>query len=218
MLIRKIGVVIATLSTMIAATAVNAAVNGFYLGGQLGWGNTHQSGISSSDMSESANVPLTSSSSSNSGNTGFAGRAFGGYQFNPNWAVEAGWTQFHNMSLHGSATTSVGTTLNAQGTFKANAVDLVAKGIMPLRNGFNVFGKLGAALLIERTRITSTSGTSLTDSDLARRIFPTFGLGVGYDINQNFATDLSWQHIQKTGSSALANTDFIGIGLSYHFS
>ncbi len=202
---------------LVSAGSAQAALPGAYLGGQLGWDNIHQAGFSNSDMNELLG-PGTTSSTSTSGNKGLGGRLFAGYQFNENWAVETGWTKFHNMSSRGTAVNG-STTVSASGTLKADALDVVAKGILPLQNNFSVFGKLGLAYLMERAKVSLTgAGVSLSDSDRTNKVYPTFGLGVGYDFTQNVSGDLSWTRIQKIGSnSSMASTDFIGLGLAYHF-
>src|SRR5688572_11216603 len=86
------------------ALSANAAVDGPYIGAQLGWGNIHQNGISSGDVNDilaSSFGPTgyTVTSFSNGGSdTGWAGRLFAGYQFDCVWSGELGWTKFRNMN------------------------------------------------------------------------------------------------------------------------
>ncbi len=235
MLSKKImlGVAALGISTVVAANAY-AAAPGFYLGGQLGWGKVHQQGITHQDMNELMTQGLSnhyteSSFDHDSKDTGLAGRLFAGYQFNENWATELGWTKFKNMTT--KANTS-GKDLvrdgnafaaHASGTVKTDAIDLVAKGIYPIQDNINVYGKLGAAYLMSRADASASLSEPLSDISIAgkgssheHKFYPTFGVGVSYDFTPNVAADLSWNRIQKVGSSStMASTDLVGVGLTY---
>lgn len=195
----------------------NAAVSGAYVGGQLGYGNVHQG-----DFSNSTFPTATAITSNSSSNGGLAGRVYGGYQFNPNFAAELGYTRFHNATANQDANNAA-STFNASSTIKTDAFDLVGKGILPLQNGFSVYGKLGVAYLRasgSQDNTTKTGATTTTTSQSldANKLYPTFGAGVSYDITSNLSADVSWNHIQKVGSNNnLANTDFVGAGLAYNF-
>jgi OmpA-OmpF porin, OOP family len=236
MLIRKMsGVAVTSIATLIIASNSYAAVPGPYAGAQLGLGKVHQNGLTHSEINElygsalgSNNFTVKSSNNYNEKNTGLAGRLFAGYQFDENWAAELGWARFSNTSSNTTSTVKVNGTqmpsaANAKGTNKTDAFDLVGKGILPLQNNFSLYGKLGLAYLVERTDSSATvnkSGKKLPGSSFSDRtnsIFPTFGVGVAYDVTPNVVADVSWNRIQKIGSSNLNSTDFVGAGLSYHF-
>ena len=88
---------------------------------------------------------------------------------------------------------------------------------MPLQYGFSVKGKLGAAYLNESGAVSLNGPTLVKHTE--GKIYPTFGAGVGYEINKSLTTDVSWVRIQKVGNNAyLKSTDLVGLGLSYHFS
>lgn len=189
------------------ASAVESA-NGLYLGAQGGWGNIHQEALDGDNDSNA--------------DTGIAGRLFAGFKFNQNLALESGFTKFSNMNT--SATTTTGlVTDSTSGQIKSYAVDLVVKGILPLQNGFDLYGKLGAAYLNEDANVSETisiPGMSATNSanKTSDAIYPTYGAGVSYTFNPNLTGDVSWMHIQKIGDNDyLGNTDFVGVGLTYNF-
>lgn len=197
-------------------TAANATCTpGAYVGGQLGWGDIHQGNF--------ATPTIGTTTHDNFKDTGLAGRVFGGYQFNQNLAAEAGYTKFHNATANATTTVAGIGTVTTNGTIKTDAFDIVGKGILPLQNGFSVYGKLGAAYLRETghinvTRTVGNASVSASASADAHKVLPTFGAGGTYDITQNLAADVSWMHIQMVGSSSkLANTDFVGAGLTYKF-
>lgn len=205
------------------ATAANAAIDGAYLGGQLGWGNVNQGDFAKPNTPAAGTINSTSSSS-NSG--GLAGRIFAGYQFMQNFAAELGYMKFHNATAKYSSTSTAGSTisnLNESGTVRTHAIDLVGKGILPLNNGFNVYGKLGLAYLAANGSATGTLTTGGVSSparvsENAHKVYPEFGVGTSYDITKNISADLSYNRIQKVGhSTQLQSTNFVGAGLAYNF-
>jgi len=104
-LTRLSGLIALSLVTLTTGSYVIAAQPGLYLGGQAGWGYVHDSGISSGDMDHMIGEALdhfnftTSSFNGTNSDGGFAWRVFGGYQIGYHWAVEAGWSQFENLSV-----------------------------------------------------------------------------------------------------------------------
>lgn len=219
---------IISIAGALISTNASAAVNGLYAGGQAGYGNIHQGGISIAEANQAMNnvSALTTQSFNSSNRTdGIAGRLFAGYQVNTNFAAEAGFTKFSNEVSDATFTTNLlGTNVNfdAHQTISAYAVDVVGKGIVPLQNGFSAYGKLGVAYLKETGTINATiSARGRTVSDRASssqsKIYPTFGAGVSYDLSPNLVTDVSWNRIQKLNSDSLPSTDLFGLGLAYHF-
>jgi opacity protein-like surface antigen len=227
-----LGVVVLGISSAVAVNSY-AALPGFYLGGQLGWGKVHQANISRGDMNSilssglGTNNYTVNSFSSSGSDDGIAGRLYGGYQFNTNWAAELGWSKFKNMTTNAYSKATDNRTgspviASASGTVKTDAFDLVAKGIYPIQNNINVYGKFGLAYLTERANgsasvyerdVLSASGSGHQNE---HKVYPTFGAGVSYDIAPNVAADVSWNRIQKVGGSkTLGSTDLVGVGLTY---
>lgn len=209
--------VVLGVSSLVAVSSF-AATQGTYVGGQLGWGDVHQSIQASSVSGYGINTKTSSK------DTGIAGRLFAGYQFDSNWAAELGWNKFSDAD---AKATSAGKVIglpysyNAKATIKTDAIDLVAKGIYPVANNVNVYGKAGVAYVMSRYEEKATSTLAGRNSygrvnDKESKLFPTFGAGVSYDFTQNVAADLSYNRIQKTGSSSKINsTDLVSVGLIY---
>lgn len=215
---KTVSLVIASLLSLGLAASANASCGGIYVGGDIGWSDVHQGNFAA--LSTTA---LTTASSKSNSDTGLAGRVFGGYQFTQNLAAEMGYTRFHNATSK-SSVTNIGITQSTNGTIKEDAVDLVGKAILPLQNGFSLYGKLGVAYLRgENTTKVTTSvpgngSTTVSVKQNAHKVLPTFGVGAGYDITQNLTADVSYMRIQKTGNSSnLKSTDFVGAGLTYSF-
>src|SRR5215475_12926510 len=81
--------------SVLAAMAANAAAPGVYVTGQVGYANTHMgSKTKVSDILSPYVEKLDSDVlNKNLSNNGLAGRIALGYQFNQNFAVEAGYLQ-----------------------------------------------------------------------------------------------------------------------------
>lgn len=131
------------LAALTLGTAANAATNGFYVGGQLGYGDSHYS------SQDGANIDKT----------GMAGRVSLGYQFSPNFASEFGYTKFSNIKVKAD---------DGRTSFKQYAYDLTGKGMLPFGNGFNAYGVLGASWMkldgagASQSRVLPTFGVGLS--------------------------------------------------------
>jgi OOP family OmpA-OmpF porin len=214
-----IGTFIALASALCAINTANAALPGIYLGGQLGWSNTHwglrdiPGVVSYPDVIPTNALATTGRLSGGSVDTnGLAGRAFLGYQFNDYWATEFGYSRFNNSDVRNAyvlvpTTTGFVNLHAADQSIREYAVDAVAKGILPLCNCFGLYGKLGAAYINASGKLNNN----------ANHINPTFGLGLSYDVTPNVPIDVSWNRIQKVGSSQIPSTDLVTLGVGYNF-
>lgn len=209
--------------------AADAAVSGPYVGGDIGIAGLH---YNASDFLKGSHAHVS--------DTGLAGGVFGGYQFTQNFAAELGYTQFSQAEFKNIN----GTGLN--GTTKENAIDLVGKAILPLQDGFSIFGKAGAAYVTAKTsKVTIHTGANgeskLTPPEVTpldpvalnpmlqlggvqnsnagtvHRVLPTFGAGVSYDVTPNLPVSVSWTRIQSIGNSPIPSSDFVGVSLAYNF-
>lgn len=197
-----------------------SVISGLYFGGQLGGSNINDEHNFVEYYVAHTNHYFKKSSS----NSGFAWRAFGGYKINPIFAVESGYTHFHNTTAEASQLTRYGC-MHADGTIRTYAVDVVGKAIASITNGFNVYGKLGGAYMhasadkhvpaIINNVLTMQRNTNTKTSNF----YPTFGAGLSFDITRNFVTDFAWNRYQKVGSGShnLPSANFIAGGLSYIF-
>ena len=220
---------------LFAISKAFATIPGPYIGGQLGWADLHQGDYIASHLNslfEKA-VPSLSIDSLNILyiNTGLAGRVFLGYQFNSYFAAEVGYYRFTQLDVNTKLDIDViilkqnftlPTSLSTRATVRTEALDLVAKGILPLTDKFSIYGKLGLAYLnvIGKVSLSVNSpllNTSLSGNPSLNLVYPTFGIGANYDLTQHISTDLSWNRIQRLNSHLFPSTDFISLGLIYRF-
>lgn len=132
----------------------------------------------------------------------FGGRVYLGYNFIRYFSIEAGYTFFADNKYHKVGETH---TFFDDYQFKVQtyAIDLVAKGILPLdlwspsMEGWNLFAKLGGAYdhchWREGVQFTGMNQTEITGSHGSVR--PTYAAGIGYDFTPNFGVDLSYTGI-----------------------
>lgn len=137
--------------------------------------------------------------------TDTAWKIFGGYQINPNFAIEAGYVDLGKFRASGLG-------LTAESKAKTWLLDAV--GILPLANNFSVLGKAGLHRWDADTRVVSGASASDKGTDF------TFGFGAGYEFNPNLGLRLEWERFQKVGRDATtgkSDVDLLSLGLRYRF-
>ena len=142
-------------------------------------------------------------------------KIYGGYQFTPNWGVEAQYSDLgnRNLALNGS-----GGVLPI-GSFKSSQYSLAGTGTFPLNESFSLLGKLGfstnsSAVAINALGISASASQNRTDLIL--------GVGVSYKITPKLAVRLEYEDfgkfsdalISNRGSTRMSNTS---INLQYAF-
>lgn len=213
-----------------------ATLAGPYMGGQLGWGNVHQGSYIASYLNGLVNkiVPGTEIDGINVlfQDSGLAGRLFAGYQFNAYFAAEVGYYRFSRLDVNSDMITTldlkkygydiVTVNLFSRASVATDAFDFVAKGIYPVTDRFSIYGKLGLAYMHIEGHATIGARINLAEISISANptlnvIYPTFGVGVNYDLTQHVSADISWNRIQQYSSRAFPSTDFVGLGVLYHF-
>lgn len=175
----------------------------FYLGIGAGYADTHWDNM----------VNGTTVSGLSVKDNGFAGRVFGGYNFNRFLAIEAGWTYLPKAKYQ-----VAGVTTN---TLKNYAVDLDGKVTAPLVEGFGVYGKLGVGYLHTKGTLSTTFGNTNSISHVG----PVVGAGVSYHVTPNLVGDLGWTRYSGDGKIDAStstykyqpNPDVVLLSVAYEF-
>jgi OOP family OmpA-OmpF porin len=160
------------------------------------------------------NQGITSSSSLDSNDTAYSLNI--GYKFNPYFAVEGGYVDLGKYGFQSNVTAPAATTVN--GSYKVDGVNLSAVGILPLNNGFSVYGKAG--VFRAKTDLdVSSPGTVATSSASHHSTNPTYGLGAAYDITKDWTAKLEWNRYHEVGDSSTGkdNIDLYTVGVAYNF-
>jgi len=200
--------------SVLAAMTANAAAPGIYVTGQVGYANN------SMKIETKDNIPNNDISKA-----GVAGRVAIGYQFNQNFALEAGYfrTAQKKATLVDITPSWIpkGTPKVAIGnlSYDQDAIDFVAKGILPVSTNVNLYGKLGVAYLTTDAKFNSSDKgfDPMLDNIAKRKFAPEAAIGVSYDITPNVSLDTSWTHIHPIGRNRPGNINFIAVGLGYNF-
>jgi opacity protein-like surface antigen len=141
--------------------------------------------------------------------TGLAGGFVVGYGFNPYSAFEFGYTHYATATYPKPE----GSQLAHDATINTNAIDIAMKGSFPFKS-VSIFGKVGLAY-------ASASGSgSLAPIGSVRgpnnnALRPMYGMGVGYDVTQNWVVDFSYSAF--TGGSGVEGANLMALGVTYHF-
>ena len=188
-LIGLCGVGLTTLLCTVNALA-DSSPQGFYLGADLGYSGVKQT---------VSNPPATKQK-----NTGFGFDVLGGYSFNQYLGAELGYTEFANAS-YGNGITS-----------KNNyAIDVAAKGTMPLEGGFSLFGKLGLASVHHKLNVPAGTTPAVSNTGSFSRYAPYLGAGASYQVSENVAANLQVTGTTKQGP--VPGMYLVAAGLTFNF-
>lgn len=124
-------------------------------------------------------------------------KVFGGYKFNPNFAVEGLWADLGEVSATGPGGTA---------TVEVDGFGAAAVGIIPLNEQFSIFGKVGA-FMWDASGGGAASGTDDDGTDIM------FGAGVSWDFTSRFGVRAEWERFDIDGD----DVDFLSVGLQINF-
>jgi opacity protein-like surface antigen len=193
------------ISSVLAASAcavinANAALPvGLYVSGQAGYADTHMKS-------------RVQNNGENFANDGLAGRLAIGYKVTPNFALELGYLQLPSAEFK---------IASVNFSNKQHAIDVAAKGILPITNNVNIYGKFGVAYLTTELEAKSSRGRTIDLNSVQgidkHKWAPEIAIGMGYDITPNVTVDTSLTHIQPMGNNRPGNIDFLAVGVGYNF-
>ena len=124
-------------------------------------------------------------------------KVYGGYEFDQNWGVEAGYTNFDKEDVAG-------------GNVKGSGTYVAGKYSIPLAERVTGYGKLGVSYN-ERKYSSSTLGqVNSYDTGLYG------GVGVEYKLNEKLAVNAEYERYGKDKAFG-AKADVYTIGLKYGF-
>jgi len=166
-----------------APAAAPAPVLGLYLGAGVG------AAVLPFDEDDFLQVQGATQSAVTSEEGSFAFKAFVGYRFHQNFALEAYYADLGDFWFQRNVTAPFGGTAKAD--IESSGWGIDALGIFPLPRQWSLFGKAGAFYSTTKTSYTSTGavgfapGTSLNPERKEWNF--KVGFGGQYDINRNFA-------------------------------
>lgn len=150
-------------------------------------------------------------------------RVFGGYQFLPNVAVEAGVVDLGQFGIHSTTSGGAGSLNN---DLKVSAVDLSIVGSLR-RNSWSLFGRVGAASSEVKSSVSAGGAVALSSSNSASyKKFSTkvtYGLGAEYWIAPKTSIRGEWSRYEKIkmidaiGAERGVSINVYTLGAVYHF-
>lgn len=139
-------------------------------------------------------------------------KLYGGFGFNQNFGVEAGYVHFGKLSASG--TNGVDT---ASISSKPQALYVAATGTLPLNDQFSLFAKLGVSF--NRTKVSTVLNGVPDGSGTENRTTALLGIGAAYNFTKNLALVAEYEDfgkvIKEDGVDLKAN--LLSIGLRYKF-
>jgi len=203
---------LAGLGTLTVASAL--AQDGGYSYGGIGVG-TSRSKIDEQDVATTLIGPGITTNVLTRDRRDTAYRLFGGYQFNRNFAIEAGYFDLGRFGF--TAATSNASTLAAQVRARGLNLDLV--GTMPLSDRWSALARVGAAYARVRDDFSGTAVPALADP-VARRNSTNVKAGVGlqYAFNPSFLVRAEAERYRIDGPiSRHTNVDTVSLSMVFPF-
>jgi OOP family OmpA-OmpF porin len=139
----------------------------------------------------------------------WGGKIYGGVQINPNWAVEAGYTDFGKSNYN----YSVGAA-NGRVESDAKSFYLAGKGSYPINQQFSVFGKLGVAH--NKNDVTATGLAASYNGDSSRNSLYA-SVGAEYAFNEKVSATLEYEHYGKNDIDVGRRKGAVTLGANYKF-
>ena len=184
----------ATPAPAVAPASTNnfmSALNGLYVGTDLGYAIT----------------PNEFTSASNLTNDGFTFAFHAGYNFNQYLALEAGYTRLPKVGYNDTAGNFIGTDNN-------DVYSFVVKGTYPVINKLNVFAKAGYALSNSDSVTAVINGTTSSAGQVYSN--PTVSGGIEYRVMPHVGVNVQYTAIIGINGQA-ATSDLATAGLNYYF-
>ena len=160
----------------------------------LGFGSSRISGFDSGAISGgNANKGMT--------------KIYGGFQFTPNWGLEAQYSDLGNRNV-----TIAGV---PAGSFRTSQFSIAGTGTLPLSSGFSLLGKLG----ISANRLNASAGLGPVNNANSMLI----GVGVAYNITPALSARLEYEDFGKIATiptavpAISARANGYSISLKYGF-
>ena len=164
-----------------------------------------------SDVDESMVIPgLLDPGGTVDGKDG-AFKLFGGYQFNPNFALEAAFVDLGDMSYSGNFTgTPPLTGAVVGGRVQNSGLNLSAVGVVPLGQRFVLFGKVG--MFLWHSEASDVTGGIATFSE-ADGSDLSLGLGASVALGPRVSLRAEWERFDLSN----VDVDLTTIGFAFRF-
>ncbi|MGM1053857.1 MAG: porin family protein [Pseudomonadota bacterium] len=148
--------------------------------------------------------------------TDTAYKLFVGYQFNPNFAVEASYVDFGDFEAN-ARTMVDGIPVTGSAKLSVDGFTAALVGKLPIQDGFSVYGKLGMiAWDADLDESAEALGLRQTNSYGDDGTDPFYGIGAEYVVNQVMMR-LEFERYDISDSGEDLDVDLISASIGYRF-
>ena len=183
---------IIALATVCAASLSGAALaqnnSGFYIGGGV-------STVSTDNAEEFADAIYGSAGSADSSATAL--KVYGGYVWNNNFGLEAGFYDLGKYSVN-----VIGTEVDR---FKTKAFTVSGVAALPLGQNWSLFGKLGLAFTDAKYECVQLCAGVADESKSG--VVPVIGVGIGWNATKNFTVRADYEGFIDVPHTALGSPE-----------
>ncbi|HEX6295704.1 MAG TPA: outer membrane beta-barrel protein [Burkholderiales bacterium] len=137
-------------------------------------------------------------------------KLFGGYQFNPNFALEAAFVDLGDVSYSGSFTGNLGAVPVSGGRIQNSGINLSAVGVVPLGQRFVFFGKVGMFLWYSEASDVTGGFAFYSEEDGADL---SVGLGASVALGQRVSLRAEWERFDMSNT----DVDLVTVGFAFRF-
>lgn len=207
--VRKLSLI--ALAVLGTTPALSQELLGPYIGANIGSTRANFDSPTTLDAFVGPGFNVNSSSADNRDN---GGKLYGGYRFNRNFAVEAGYFDLgrFNYSYNTTPPGSLGGDLRVRGL----NLDLV--GIFPVSDRFSVFGRVGAAYAQSRTSFNNTGAVPFAASRKESDTNLKVGVGLEYAFSDRLSVRAELERYRINDAlRSRGHIDMASIGLVYSF-
>ncbi len=195
---------------MFASAGAFAQAQGLRL--ERGWYGGASLGSSRADLPDSA-LPVAGATASNVSrdNSGTGFKLYVGYQYNPHFAFEAGYTDLGKFRVTRNVTAPAALIGSATADTRAQGLHLDAVGTIPLQGGFSLFAKLGGIYATTQTSLASSGGVIAGTSSRRSGWDWKWGVGAGYDFSRGMGLRLEYEKYRDVPSDDLIGRSDAGV-------
>ena len=142
-------------------------------------------------------------------------KAFVGFPFSPNWAIEAGYFDLGRFSF--TANTTPPGSLSGSTRIKGLNLDLV--GTLPITDRWSVLGRVGAAYAQTDDTFSGTGAVSVSNPSARKRETNyKYGLGTQFAFTPALSLSLDAERYRvNDATGGRGDVDMISLGLIYRF-
>lgn len=204
---------------VLALTAIAAHAQGAAEGPWYGGFSAGQSRVKFDDSI--AGVAGATASSLTKDETDTAFKLLAGYRFNPNFALEGGYTDFGNFKATRNVTAPAVGSLETR--IKSSGFHFGLVGILPINDKFDFFGRIGAIRTSTETSYSTSGAVTLAAGANSNPKHSEwngqYGIGVQLNVEKNIGVRLEYEVTKNVGDQNTGEGDigFISAGVVVRF-